>query len=329
MGPEALRLRSQARDDAVDTLMTDSSESESHYTFRYASRCDMCGASKEQHRVLGKRLNRSQGRSPRAKTGVSVTVVQCARCRLIFPNPLPIPRSIQDHYCLEPEEYWQREYFVADSAYFSEQIKRFNSLFVGNGPGRALDIGAGTGKCLTALESAGFDAFGLEGSELFHRAAIERNGIRPDRIRLSAVEDATFEPESFEFITFGAVLEHLYDPSEAIAKALNWLTPTGLIHIEVPSADWLIARLANFYYRLWGTDYVANLSPMHPPYHLYEFTLDTFRHHSQRLGYQIAHHEYYVAQTYLPRALDPVMRKVMEITRTGMQLEVWLRKDLS
>jgi 2-polyprenyl-3-methyl-5-hydroxy-6-metoxy-1,4-benzoquinol methylase len=43
-----------------------------------------------------------------------------------------------------------------------------------------------------------------------------------------------FPEAHFDFITFGAVLEHLYDPSMSIHKAMSWLKPSGIMHIEVP-----------------------------------------------------------------------------------------------
>jgi len=55
---------------------------------------------------------------------------------------------------------------------------------------------------------------------------------------------------------------------------MSWLKTDGIMHIEVPSSDWLIARLLNFYYKIRGLDYVTNISPMHEPFHLYEFALN-------------------------------------------------------
>ncbi len=89
---------------------------------------------------------------------------------------------------------------------------------------------------------------------------------------MSSVEDADFPARSFDFITFGAVLEHLYSPSLALSRALGWLRPGGIIQAEVPSSDHLLSKLLNFYFRLRGTNYVTHLSPMHPPFHLYEFS---------------------------------------------------------
>ncbi len=35
---------------------------------------------------------------------------------------------------------------------------------------------------------------------------------------------------------------------------------------------------------------------------------------------------FYVCQAYAPRAVSPLLERLMQWTRTGMQLELWLRK---
>jgi len=289
----------------------------------------MCDSPSDTQRVLGKRLNAPQGKWPRTRIGVAATIVECTVCGLVFPNPLPLLGRIEDHYAVDPEHYWKDDYFQPEKGYFQTQIKRFKALHSSDGRPRALDVGAGIGKCIRSLTDAGFEAFGIEGSESFYLAAIERNRISPERISLSTIEEASFAAESFDFVTFGAVLEHLYDPSTAILKALTWLRSGGLIHLEVPSSKWLVSRLGNLFYRLTGTDYVANLSPMHPPYHLYEFSLASFERHAARFGYEIAYSRFHVAQTFMPRLVEPLLVKLMRATSTGMQMEVWLRKPFS
>lgn len=287
----------------------------------------MCGANGASQKVIGRRLNRSQGKRPSKRTGIAVSVVKCSECDLVYPDPLPIPNSIEDHYDVDPDAYWQAEYFADDPNLFSRQIARFKELNQATRTPVALDIGAGIGKCMSALNRAGFETFGIEGSRSFFNTAIERGGQSVDRLALATIESAVFEEASFDFVTFGAVLEHLYDPSGSILKALEWTRPGGLIHLEVPSSKWLISRLGNAFYKMRGADFVTNLSPMHPPYHLYEFGLRSFQAHAKKHHYEVAHHEFYVtAHTYLPRLLDPIGRYVMEKTDSGMQLEVWLRK---
>ena len=141
------------------------------------------------------------------------------------------------------------------------------------------------------------------------------------------IEEVDYPDSFFDFITFGAVLEHLYDPSAAIQKSLKWLKPGGLIHIEVPSSNYLIPKIFNFYFGLGDSNYVNNLSPMHRPFHLYEFGLDSFRLHSEQHNCEIAYHEYYVCDIYfIPKFLHGILKWYMKKTNTGMQLAVWLRK---
>ena len=60
---------------------------------------------------------------------------------------------------------------------------------------------------------------------------------------------------------------------------------------------------------------------MHTPFHLYEFTLASFR------DFDVAEHWHDVCEIYhVPKALHPPLRWWMQRTDTGMQLTVFLRK---
>jgi ubiquinone/menaquinone biosynthesis C-methylase UbiE len=294
------------------------------YRFVDVPTCNMCNAQRSE--TLGRRLNGHQGLRPVRQRGITVSVVRCLVCGLIYSDPQPIPIDTAQLYAVDPAEYWQSEYFTDDSDYFDGQIATFRRLWTGGGQPTALDIGAGIGKAMNALQRAGIEATGIEVSDSFRMAALA-NGIAPDRLHLCSVEDADLPTAGFDLVTFGAVLEHLPDPAGAIERSLAWTARGGLIHIEVPSARWLTSRLTRLAYRLQGLDYVPHISPMHTPYHLYEFTLDAFAEHGRRAGYVVEFHTVYVAQTYLPRLLAPLATRYMRRTKTGMQLEVWLRPD--
>lgn len=296
------------------------------YTIQNIEQCNMCRADKDKFIVLGKRLNRSQGRSPHKKIGITTTVCKCSVCGLIFANPLPIPADINDHYGVVPEAYWKPEYFEVTDNYFREEIKWLKKLVPTTNGMKSLDIGAGIGKQMIALQKIGFDTFGIEPSKPFYERAVNKMKISPEKIRLSSIEEANFEKGFFDFISFGAVLEHLYDPSDTLHKALQWLKPNGLIHIEVPHSKWLINKLVNTYYKLKGLDYVANISPMHSPFHLFEFSIKSFEENAKINKYKIKVHYYYVCQTYLPGIFDVILKPLMAKTNTGMQLAVWIQK---
>ena len=246
------------------------------YTFLEVLECNMCGSNSSYHKKLGNRLNKSQGYSPKNKLGVSVSIQKCNNCGLIFSNPLPVPFDIQNHYGTPPDKYWIPEYFEYEPGYFKSQIEQAKKLLSFKNGMKSLDIGAGIGKAMISMAKAGFDVYGLEPSKCFYEKAISEMGIKKERLILGSIEESKYEKEYFDFITFGAVFEHLYSPSACLAKALSWLKPNGIIHLEVPSSNWLLAKLINMFYSISGTDYVTNLSPMHPPYHLYEFDLQSF-----------------------------------------------------
>jgi len=296
------------------------------YHFDPVQACIMCGSPSAGHKVLGRRLNRSQGRSPRKAIGIATTIRRCTTCELVYSDPMPVPFDLQDHYGVPPESYWKEEYFKLEANTLKEELELAKTLLPDRAPIRALDVGAGIGKGMLAMTRAGFDTYGFEPSTPFHERAISRMGIPPDRLKLGMIEELDYPQDHFDFISFGVVLEHIYDPSAAIVKAMGWLKPGGVIHIEVPSAHWLVNRIVNFYYRLRGSEFVANLSPMHEPFHLHEFTLRAFQLHAQKHRYAIATHRFYVCKTFLPRILDPVLKPIMRWTDTGMQLSIWLRK---
>lgn len=300
-------------------------EKKMNYIFNAIEYCNMCGSDTKGHKILGKRLNRSQGKHPENKIGITVTICKCTKCGLIYSNPQPVPVNIQDHYGTPPESYWKSDYFKFDENYFKNEIERLNKLiFIQKGM-NSLDIGAGLGKQMIALSSVGFNAYGIEPSRPFYDRAVSQMNIDPDRLKLAMVEEVEYPENYFDFISFGVVLEHLYDPSTAIKRAMTWLKPNGIIHIEVPSSDWLVNKLINLYYKIKFSDYVGNLSPMHIPFHLYEFSLKSFELHEKK-NYEIAFYEYYVCKTFLPSYLDFLIKPLMKRTNTGMQLCVWLRK---
>ena len=286
----------------------------------------MCGDPAEGHKILGKRLNQSQGKNPKKKKGITTTVCRCKKCRLVYSNPQPVPQSLQDHYGVPPEAYWKENYFEISDLYFSKEIKTLQTMQPFQQGLRTLDIGAGLGKQMISLSRAGYDSFGFEPSKPFYERALSVMKIPAEKLKFGMIEEMEYEKNHFDFISFGAVLEHLYDPAFCIEKALHWLKPGGIMHIEVPSADWTVNKLVNFYYRLRGSDYVANISPMHEPYHLYEFSLDSFKLHAQKNNYEVAFFEYHVCNTYMPKLIDMFLKPYMKRTNKGMQLALWLRK---
>jgi SAM-dependent methyltransferase len=226
---------------------------------------------------------------------------------------------------MELESYFGAERAVPQEDVFESEIRRARELLRGVERPATLDIGSGGGRVMDALKRAGFEVWGLEPSTTFREAALQSYGFDPLRLQHASIEDGSFPDNSFDFITFGAVLEHLPTPGAAIEKAIGWLRPGGLIHVEVPSSRWLVGRLLNRYFRLIGSGLVTNLSPMHPPYHLFEFSVESFRRHGERSGYCIAAVTHFPGTPFVGGGAARLLRYLMRVSGTGMQLTVWLR----
>jgi len=297
------------------------------YNFQEYTHCNMCLSSKDQFKLLGRRLDKAHGYSPKKKVGVVNTIMRCKNCQVVFANPLPIPNDIQDHYNMDPTEYWPKEYFNIAANEFRTQIDHLKKIKGINNGDKYLDIGAGLGKVMIVLEKEGMDVYGIEPSEAFHRMAIEKMGIDKSKIQLTDIERASFESNYFDFISFGAVLEHLYYPGESILKAMEWLKPGGVIQIEVPNSQYLLTKCLNLFNKIRMSEYVSHLSPMHPPFHLYEFSTKTFEKHAELNGYTVLDQNIDVCTTPGPKLLSMILDPIMNMMNTGMQLTVWLQKN--
>ncbi len=296
------------------------------YSFIYQTHCNMCGSDTKDQIVLGKRLNQTQGLKPRKKIGYTTTICKCRICGLIYSNPMPKPISIDMHYGMPPESYWVESYFNYTDEQIQSRIKFFTDIFGDLKGKKVLDIGAGIGKTMVAMNRAGAIAYGIEPSQPFYDRAIEKMNISPTQLQLASIEDADFEENMFDAIYYGAVLEHVYDPELTLKKITKWLKPQGTIFISVPNANWLIAKMLNLMYKMRGMDYVTNLSPFHVPYHLSEFTRESFHLNSKRCGYKVVNIRDSICNTYMPKPLVPLIRYIMKATHSGMDLEVFLTK---
>lgn len=299
------------------------------YSFMQIAACNLCRFPSKDSPVIGRRLNGPHGLFPHSRTGITTSVQKCRRCDLIYTNPLPLPIEFGDHYEVSPADYWDPAYLNADPAYFRRELQRLQRLMPQRAGMKALDIGAGFGKGMLALSAAGFDTYGVEPSAAFRQMAVDKMGIAPEKIQHAGIETAVYPASEFDFVTFGAVLEHLPDPAAALRQAVSWVKEGGIIHLEVPSSSWLVSRLANAFYLLTGSGMAANLSPMHSPFHLYEFDPRCFEFHGIDSGYSVAATETFVCNTYLPRPLhwlSPLAQAAMGATGTGMQIVIWLTK---
>jgi 2-polyprenyl-3-methyl-5-hydroxy-6-metoxy-1,4-benzoquinol methylase len=101
------------------------------------------------------------------------------------------------------------------------------------GTSSALDIGCSRGETARLLRKAGVTR--VVGIEPDAGDAAEAARLC-DRVLAVALEDVREEfPGQFDAVLFGDVLEHLIDPSAALARVRPWLSPRGVVVASVPN----------------------------------------------------------------------------------------------
>ena len=114
--------------------------------------------------------------------------------------------------------------------------------------GRVLDVGCSTGAFLHQLKTrfpTDYDVAGIDVSGPALDYA-EQNGIRVLREPFST---ADFGGRTFAAVTFWAVMEHLVNPREFLARAAAVLQPSGFCFVLVPNFQSLAVRLLGSKYR--------------------------------------------------------------------------------
>jgi 2-polyprenyl-3-methyl-5-hydroxy-6-metoxy-1,4-benzoquinol methylase len=161
------------------------------------------------------------------------------------------------------------------------------------GKGRLLDVGCATGKFLRLMTTVGWQVAGIE---IDSAAAAKARSVTPDVFEGDPV-DAPFQPESFDVITSFHVVEHLPQPRAALRRMLEWLTPGGLMIVEVPNFAGTGGVLFGRYWS--GLDF---------PRHLVHFTPATMTAMVERAGGHIVEVRHRTKPRWLIRSLRHWLR---------------------
>lgn len=212
-------------------------------------------------------------------SGTEFAIWECAACRLRFTQDVPDAQHIGPYY--KSEEYIShtdtskglinRIYRRVRRTTLRQKLRLVQAA-TGRSTGRALDVGCGTGAFLNALQSAGWEARGLEPDDDARALAIRQYGL--DVQETSALY--RLPAASFDLITLWHVLEHVHDLQGYLAQLKNLLAPGGKLVIAVPNYT---SSDAATYGRYWAAYDV--------PRHLYHFAPESIRALVQRHRLQV------------------------------------------
>ena len=191
-------------------------------------------------------------------------LVRCRQCMMVYANPAPAEFASGQYYDQAGTDYYLSPAKL-ESDYAPVRFERELRLFRKHcQSGAVLDVGCSSGAFLFQLnqrfpgcyQGLGTDVSGppLDYAEKRGVAVARGNFLEQD-----------FGEGEFEAVTFWAVLEHLLEPGQFLAKAHSVLKPEGLCFVLVPNLKSLAARMLGARYR-----YVY-------PQHLNYFTKATLR----------------------------------------------------
>ncbi len=174
---------------------------------------------------------------------VHKTNVICKCCSLIFVSPRLCEEDyikyyehgdyVKDHYGLK-EDSDIEEVISWRGRRALEKIACFEDIFAK--AKNVLEIGAGTGIFLKKLaEKFSANIFGIEPSRRFADIARQKFGIEIYEGTLRSYFEEIGTKRLFDLIVLDQVLEHLYNPLEALTKAKSLLQKNGYLYIGVPN----------------------------------------------------------------------------------------------
>ena len=276
-------------------------------------------------KFLGKR----GGAAHRTSLGVECDLWRCDRCGLVFPNPMPVPQGgLEQHYDLNADDYFQHHDCGAKTTNAHAFLAQAELL--SGKKGRLLDIGSGRGELLRAAAEEGWEAIGIDPSPQFAKYAAEYSGVT---VIPKPVEECHFDHGMFDVVILAAVLEHLYTPDDTIREVARILRKGGVLFVDVPNEAGLYFRVGNLYERIRGRNWVVNLAPTFPPYHLFGFTPRSLKALLAKHGLKPARWRVYGGQAMVPATAGligkleqtgaRVITAMSEIGSLGTYIETW------
>lgn len=193
-------------------------------------------------------------------------VHSCRSCGLMLTSPRPTPAAMRQYY---PPDYqpFRAPHAPTESRSLMAILKRVAGRLLDPRehvlpknltPGRALEVGCGSGRYLARLAAEGWRVKGVEPSAETAARVHEATGLP---ITATSIKEASFSSESFELVVAVMVLEHLHQPLEDLRSIHSWLRQGGCLAGSVPNC-------ASWEFRFFGADWFA----LQVPTHLFHFT---------------------------------------------------------
>ena len=248
------------------------------------------------------------------------TVHKCAGCGLGVLDPRPDPAELGQLY--------RESYFVSHyenvlppgsegmRRRLSQERHRVDFFRRHKSAGKVLDIGSGRGYFLEACRLRGYDVVGFDVSDDAAASVRDTFGIA---VKTGEMRDDLFEPGSLDVVTLWHALEHTPDPRVPLRLAWKWLSPDGVLVVDVPNHESTDARSIGNAWDGWSL-----------PYHFFHFTPSSLEELLARNGFRSleakTYHSEYVKGRLKKIPLVSLLARPIAKLYTGTSVAIVARK---
>lgn len=218
-----------------------------------------------------------------AVSGEEFTLYSCKECQFVFTYDIPSLEFMGKYYRSDDYvSHTETKNGLINKLY--HQVRKLTlrnkaalvRKYTGKMVGHHLDIGAGTGSFVHAMEKSGWNSIGVEPDPMARKKANE--------LYLASIypmeELENFSEASYTAITLWHVLEHVHDLHKMLSKIHQMQDEDARLFIAVPNHASFDAR---YYGNLWAAYDV--------PRHLYHFTPATMKKLLDQHGFDIIAHK--------------------------------------
>lgn len=212
---------------------------------------------------------------------------ECKYCGVAFVADPPVEKDIERIYSTEYYSNMNKVLLANDNIinYRVENIAKpkvdYIQKNITTNKKSWLDIGCGVGEILSVVSSRGWKAQGIETNELESEYAKNKFGLNIEREYLNETNISKYS-NKFGVISLFGVLEHLLRPQVMIKNIASLQEQGDNLIIEVPHFPSISAIC-----QVTFPDLIDRV--MHPPLHLFLFSLKSLEVLLKSGGYQIRH----------------------------------------
>jgi ubiquinone/menaquinone biosynthesis C-methylase UbiE len=241
--------------------------------YEYVS-CVLCGSDKYKEEACGKDY----------RYGCSddyFHIVKCNICGHLYLNPRPKVVSADiiypRHYSTFSRHYVKAKFGIAKikSTVILNRLNFFKSMLEASS--RILDIGCGDGQLLMDLHKKypNLELWGLDMS--FEKATYKTLQENNVNLIVGRLEEVQLPDNYFDLAVMNQLIEHLWQPKEALIKIFRALKPKGFVSIETVNPCGYDRNL--FKKNFWGGYYM--------PRHLNLFSRQHLKKFLENIGFKV------------------------------------------